>query len=268
MTIYTKNEAETEQAGAELARTLPDGAVVALYGDLGAGKTAFVRGMARGMGISARVSSPTFTIVNEYLSGARCRCIHFDMYRLGSVGRAVRHRLGGLSPRAAASAPWSGAKTSRTPLRATRSPSASKSSATRKERSRSGKGSKKTMLILGLESSAKAASAALSRDGALLGQNYQCAGLTHSRTLLPMAEQLLAETGLTLRDIDAVAVSRGPGSFTGIRIGVSTAKGLCWGAEKPAIGVSTLEAMGVERGERAGGQPHLLRDGRTAQPDL
>ena len=82
MTIYTKNEAETEQAGAELARTLPDGAVVALYGDLGAGKTAFVRGMARGMGISARVSSPTFTIVNEYL-GAR-ELDHFDMYRLAS----------------------------------------------------------------------------------------------------------------------------------------------------------------------------------------
>ena len=82
MTIYTKNEVETEQAGAELARTLPDGAVVALYGDLGAGKTAFVRGMARGMGISARVSSPTFTIVNEYL-GAR-ELYHFDMYRLAS----------------------------------------------------------------------------------------------------------------------------------------------------------------------------------------
>ena len=62
--------------------TLPDGAVVALYGDLGAGKTAFVRGMARGMGISARVSSPTFTIVNEYL-GAR-ELYHFDMYRLAS----------------------------------------------------------------------------------------------------------------------------------------------------------------------------------------
>ena len=82
MTIYTKSEAETEQVGAELARTLPDGAVVALYGDLGAGKTAFVRGMARGMGISARVSSPTFTIVNEYL-GAR-ELYHFDMYRLAS----------------------------------------------------------------------------------------------------------------------------------------------------------------------------------------
>ena len=82
MTILTKSEAETEAAGERFAKTLPDGAVVALYGDLGAGKTAFVRGMARGMGIDARVSSPTFTIVNEYL-GAR-ELYHFDMYRLAS----------------------------------------------------------------------------------------------------------------------------------------------------------------------------------------
>lgn len=82
MTIFTKGENETESAGAEFAAQLPDGAVVALYGDLGAGKTAFVRGMARGMGIDARVSSPTFTIVNEYLG--RRELYHFDMYRLGS----------------------------------------------------------------------------------------------------------------------------------------------------------------------------------------
>ena len=82
MTIISKSEAETEAAGERFAKTLPDGAVVALYGDLGAGKTALVRGMARGLGIDARVSSPTFTIVNEYL-GAR-ELYHFDMYRLGS----------------------------------------------------------------------------------------------------------------------------------------------------------------------------------------
>ena len=82
MTIISNSEAETEAAGAAFARELPDGAVVALYGDLGAGKTAVVRGMARGMGIGARVSSPTFTIVNEYL-GAR-ELYHFDMYRLDS----------------------------------------------------------------------------------------------------------------------------------------------------------------------------------------
>ena len=82
MTVYTKGEAETEAVGARFAASLPDGAVVALYGDLGAGKTAFVRGMARGMGIEARVSSPTFTIVNEYLGDREL--YHFDMYRLGS----------------------------------------------------------------------------------------------------------------------------------------------------------------------------------------
>ena len=77
------NESETEELGARLAQKLPGGAVVAMYGDLGAGKTAFVRGMARGMGLSCRVSSPTFTIVNEYL-GER-ELIHFDMYRIGGA---------------------------------------------------------------------------------------------------------------------------------------------------------------------------------------
>ena len=99
------------------------------------------------------------------------------------------------------------------------------------------------MLILALESSAKAASAAVARDGALLDLEFRNDGLTHSVTLLPMAQAALARCGMQLSDIDAVAVSRGPGSFTGIRIGVSAAKGLCWGADKPAIGVSTLEAM-------------------------
>jgi len=83
MIIYTNNELETEAAGAKFAAELPKGSVVAFFGDLGAGKTAFVRGMARGMGIESRVNSPTFTIVNEYI-GER-ELYHFDMYRLGSA---------------------------------------------------------------------------------------------------------------------------------------------------------------------------------------
>ena len=79
----THNERETEELGARLSSGLPGGAVIAMYGDLGAGKTAFVRGMARGMGLNCRVSSPTFTIVNEYL-GER-ELIHFDMYRLSGA---------------------------------------------------------------------------------------------------------------------------------------------------------------------------------------
>lgn len=82
MTIITNSEAETQIAGSALGEKLRDGAVVALYGDLGAGKTAFVRGIAAGMGLDSRVSSPTFTIVNEYC-GQR-ELFHFDMYRLSS----------------------------------------------------------------------------------------------------------------------------------------------------------------------------------------
>ena len=83
MTYTTHSEKETEDLGARFAATLPAGAVIALYGDLGCGKTAFVRGMARGMGLDAAVTSPTFTIVNEY-DGPR-PLFHFDMYRLGSA---------------------------------------------------------------------------------------------------------------------------------------------------------------------------------------
>lgn len=81
-TYISRSEAETEAIGEKFAQGLAGGTVVAMYGDLGAGKTAFVRGMARGMGLSCRVSSPTFTIVNEY-EGER-ELIHFDMYRLES----------------------------------------------------------------------------------------------------------------------------------------------------------------------------------------
>lgn len=110
------------------------------------------------------------------------------------------------------------------------------------------------MLILALESSAKAASVALCRDGALIAQTVQCSGLTHSRTLLPMTEDLLKNAGSSLAEVDVIAVAHGPGSFTGVRIGVAAAKGLAWGAQKPTVGVSTLEAMawhGLAAGEGA-----------------
>ena len=81
--FISHSQQDTEDVGRKLAEALPGGSVVAMYGDLGAGKTAFVRGMAKGMGLSCRVSSPTFTIVNEYL-GER-ELIHFDMYRLSSA---------------------------------------------------------------------------------------------------------------------------------------------------------------------------------------
>ena len=99
------------------------------------------------------------------------------------------------------------------------------------------------MLILAFETSAKAASVALTENGKLLGEAYQNTGLTHSQTLMVMAEDVLQQCGKTAREVNAVAVAAGPGSFTGVRIGVAAAKGFSWGAELPCYGVSTLEAM-------------------------
>ena len=99
------------------------------------------------------------------------------------------------------------------------------------------------MLILAFETSAKAGSVALLQEGKLLGESYQNTGLTHSQTLLSMAENLLSACGYTPQQVEAVAVAAGPGSFTGIRIGVAAAKGFAWGLEIPCCGVSTLEAM-------------------------
>ena len=99
------------------------------------------------------------------------------------------------------------------------------------------------MQILGFETSAKAASVALLEDGILLGEAYQNTGLTHSQTIMVMAEDLLKQCGKTPADLTAVAVAAGPGSFTGVRIGVAAAKGFAWGGELPLYGVSTLEAM-------------------------
>ena len=99
------------------------------------------------------------------------------------------------------------------------------------------------MLILAFETSAKAASAALLEDGKLLAESYQNTGLTHSQTLMVMAENLLHQCGKTVNDVNAVAVAAGPGSFTGVRIGVAAVKGMAQGLGKGCVGVSTLEGL-------------------------
>ena len=99
------------------------------------------------------------------------------------------------------------------------------------------------MLLLAFETSAKAASVALHDGNKLLGESYQNTGLTHSQTLMVMAQDLLSQCGHTPQEVTDVAVATGPGSFTGVRIGVAAAKGFAWGGELPCWGVSTLEAM-------------------------
>lgn len=101
------------------------------------------------------------------------------------------------------------------------------------------------MKILALETSAKACSAAVTEDGFVLASCYQNTGLTHSRTLMPMVDAMLKNAGLAGDELGAIAVAAGPGSFTGIRIGVAAAKGLAFALQIPCAGVSTLEAMAL-----------------------
>lgn len=121
------------------------------------------------------------------------------------------------------------------------------------------------MNILALEASAKAASCCVCRDDFLLAQSYQHSGLTHSRTLLPMVEDLLKNSELSLDGIDLIAVANGPGSFTGLRIGVSTAKGLAWAKSLPCAGCSTLESMAWNLAHLEGADLCCAMDARRSQ---
>ena len=99
------------------------------------------------------------------------------------------------------------------------------------------------MLTLAIDSTAATAACALSRDGRLVAMNTVDGRLTHSEILLPMIERMLADSALKIDDVDMFACATGPGSFTGVRIGAATIKGLAFGSGKPCVGVSTLEAL-------------------------
>ncbi len=121
------------------------------------------------------------------------------------------------------------------------------------------------MLILALESSAVSCSAALCRDGELVAQSWQNSGLTHSRTLLPLVEGMLKGCGRTLEEVDVIAVAAGPGSFTGLRIGVATAKGLAWPDDKDCAPCSTLESMAWPLAHMEGSLIVCAMDARRSQ---
>lgn len=99
------------------------------------------------------------------------------------------------------------------------------------------------MIILALDSTAQTGTVALCRDEKLVASFTLNTGNTHSETLLPSVEAVLKLGDMTVNDVDLFAISKGPGSFTGVRIGAATAKGMAFGKDKPCIGVSTLEAL-------------------------
>lgn len=108
------------------------------------------------------------------------------------------------------------------------------------------------MLILGIESATPVASVALADERGLVGENTLNIGLTHSEQLLPMLDQLLQQTRCSLEDVAAIGISSGPGSFTGLRIGMATAKGLAQSRGIPVLGIPTLEAMAWQQSGTAG----------------
>lgn len=99
------------------------------------------------------------------------------------------------------------------------------------------------MIVLGVDSSATAASAAVVKNGILVSEVFSQTGLTHSQTLLPMIDNCIKMAGITVDDVDLISVANGPGSFTGIRIGIATVKGIAFTNNIPCVEVSTLESM-------------------------
>lgn len=99
------------------------------------------------------------------------------------------------------------------------------------------------MLLLGIDTSGKTASVAVCTENSVLAQTTVYTKLTHSQVILPICKDVLKSAGLTLSDADAIAAAAGPGSYTGLRIGIAAVKAMCFALDKPCIGISTLEAL-------------------------
>lgn len=259
MQFLSHSTQETEAIGEELAQKLRGGDVLAFTGSLGMGKTAFTRGLARGLGCRGRVTSPTFTIVNEY--EGRTPLFHFDMYRLGSsdelfdIGWDDYLARGGVC-----AVEWERARL----RRAAGGHDLCRHRAHRRARRLAhhhGHRRQIRMKILALETSAKSVSCAVVEDGAPLASAYQCTGLTHSRTLLPMVDAMLKNADLTLDDINAIAIAAGPGSFTGLASALRRSRAL--------PGPQTSRASAFRRSRpwrrmpRAHRRAYRRRDGRA-----
>ncbi|MDE6598606.1 MAG: tRNA (adenosine(37)-N6)-threonylcarbamoyltransferase complex dimerization subunit type 1 TsaB [Oscillospiraceae bacterium] len=99
------------------------------------------------------------------------------------------------------------------------------------------------MLLLGIDTSGKTASVAVCTENSVLAQTTVYTKLTHSQVILPICKDVLKSAGLTLSDVDVIAAAAGPGSYTGLRIGIAAVKAMCFALDKPCIGISTLEAL-------------------------
>lgn len=244
MKIETFSAEETYKIGEQMGREAKAGDVLCLLGDLGVGKTVFTQGFAAGLGITEPVSSPTFTIVQTYDEG-RIPFYHFDVYRIGDVEEMEEIGFDEyIFGEGVCLIEWANLIEEILPphYQTVRIEKVlEKGFDYRMITIEAGR--RITVKILVLESSGLVASVAVVTEEKLIGEYTTNFKKTHSQTLLPMMDTLLKMIGIPVQEMDAIAVSGGPGSFTGLRIGSATAKGLGLALSIPIISVPTVDAI-------------------------
>ena len=235
---------DTYEIGKKIGQEAQPGQVICLYGDLGVGKTVFTKGLADGLGITEPIQSPTFTIVREYEEG-RLPLYHFDVYRIGDIEEMDEIGYEDyVYGEGVCLIEWAN-------LIEEILPDHYQKITIRKDLEkgfdyREIEMEEQWMKLLVLDSSGLVASVALIEDDQLIAEYTTGNKLTHSQTLLPMLDEVIKRTSFEIEDIDAVAVAKGPGSFTGLRIGAATAKGLGLALDKPIIPVSTVDGLAYQ----------------------
>ena len=232
MIIETKSAKETYDLGKKIGSHAKAGEVYTLVGDLGVGKTVFTQGLAKGLGIEEPISSPTFTIVQVYDDG-RLPFYHFDVYRIGDIEEMDEIGFEDYVYGDGVSLiEWANLIDEILPANRTEI-------TIEKEEN--------NMRILAIDSSGLVATVAVVEEENKISKtiaeytiNYK---KTHSQTLLPMLDEIVKMTDMNLDTIDAIAVAGGPGSFTGLRIGSATAKGLGLALKKPLIHIPTVDGL-------------------------
>jgi len=285
------NEEQLKKYGKQLGQELEEGTVLALTGELGAGKTTLAKAIAAGLGVKENVTSPTFTLINEYKSG-RLPFYHFDVYRLdddkaekaladigyeeyffGSGVTVVEwaDRVRGLLPE---NAVWIELCHTENPeireltesitvdvsVFASKAPVIARSETTKqsnepfvvasadpvisnRELLNEERGGKQSGNIFAIETTGPICSVALRTSDGYVFYKASEEGLMHLTSLMPMVRDLLDEAGISPDNLDLIAVSSGPGSFTGIRIGIATVRALAQTLGIPVVKVPTLETF-------------------------
>ena len=245
--VETSNPEQTESLGAELAAELRPGDLVLVRGELGAGKTTLVRGAARALGVNDPVTSPTFSIGHRYRAPA-VMVSHLDLYRLGELEHEDPELLADyLGPGRIAFVEWPPTVRQRAAERPT-----SRHAQPRRRGSSAHRGAVTT---LGFDTStpSTAVGLRLAAGDVLQARDDPRPGAHpgHTTRLLALAAELLGQAGIGWDGVERIAVGRGPGTFTGLRVGLATARGLAQSLSAELVGVSSLQALAEGAGSDA-----------------